>query len=165
MATIILKWNPTKSKFRMKRFLSELGNNNFGEGNILYWFASRPNKIHRGDHLYFVKVGDYGEVGIVMAGKVFGETQEGLDEKGEKCYFFDYIPNFMMNPNAVPIITCDMLEKSIPEVDWRSEKSEIILDEKQVETLENMVNVFLVQHCEELCNAQMATNSDMYFIN
>lgn len=151
MATVIFKWNPEISSYEMERYLADLQGMNTGwESDSFNWSVWEYEKVHDGDKFYMLKVGHYGQLGILMSGLVTSEPYQDEDWSGQgrTTYYVDYFPDFMLNPDAMPIISCDILESAIPDFDWRKGHSGLVLSDEQAVKLEALVAKFKADNAE-----------------
>ena len=165
MATVIFKWNPEISSYEMGRYLYDLRNLNFECSDNFNWSVWEYNKVHNGDKFYMLKVGQYGQVGILMGGLVTSEPYQDEDWSGQgrPTYYVDYCPDFMLNPDAFPIISCEMLETEIPDFDWRKGHSGLMLNDEQAEKLEKLVRQFMADNVELITVAKKKRQRDCIF--
>lgn len=138
MATVIFKWNPAFSSYTMKSFLIDLSycKRDGLEYMDFDWSVWDYDKIHDGDEFYWVKVG-YGQTGIVGHGTITSEPSEGKDwsGKGRKTFYVDFEPDILINPDALPLLTCRELSEAIPDFEWNKGHSGLVLDDNQAEKL------------------------------
>ena len=150
MATVILKWNPNFSSYSMYHFLYDVINTNYGVTDDFDWSVWDYEKIHEGDKFYWVKLG-YGQIGIVGQGVITSEPWVGEDwsGKGRKTYYVNFVPNILINPDALPILTSSTLASRIPDFEWDHGHSGLVLDDTQAEKLDNLWEAFLNEHKDE----------------
>lgn len=150
MATVILKWNPNFSSYTMFHYLHDivmLNHHSFVDFN---WSVWDYDKVHTSDRFYFVKLG-YGAIGIVGTGHITSEPYTGEDwsGKGRKTYYVDYEPEILVNPDALPILTTQMLTVRIPDFSWEHGHSGLVLNDEQAHKLDSLWTDFIKEHKEE----------------
>ena len=148
MKTVILKWNPAFSSYSMLHYLSDM-NYLREEGVSDYdWSVWDHDQIHEGDRFFWVKVGLYGQTGIVASGKITSEPFKGEDwsGKGRETYYVTFLPDVLLNPDALPILSCEELEKAIPDFEWSKGHSGLVLYDDQAQKLEAVWAGFLAKN-------------------
>ena len=117
MKTVIFKWNPAFSSYSMMHYLNDL--NYLREYGLFdyNWSVWDWQQIHEGDRFYMVKVGRYGQTGIVASGEITSDPYKDEDwsGKGRETYYVDFEPDVLLNPDALPILTCRELAAAIPD--------------------------------------------------
>lgn len=148
MKTVILKWNPAFSSYSMLHYLNDL--NYLKDENVsdYDWSVWDHDQIHEGDRFFWVKVGLYGQTGIVASGKIISEPFKGEDwsGKGRETYYVNFLPDVLLNPDALPILSCDELAKAIPDFDWAKGHSGLVLNDDQAQKLEQLWADFLAKN-------------------
>ena len=141
--TFILMWNPAYSSVTMDYHLYCI--ENFDE-EPFDWSVYEWEKAHEGDRFYLVRVGE-GKTGIVMSGVFTSEPYVGDDwnkSRGSKqIHYMDMQPNFIINPETMPIITTEQLQKAIPDFERRRGHSGTLLTEDQAQRLEKLFAEYL----------------------
>lgn len=141
MSTVIFKWNPAFSSYSMYRFLDDLTfcMANGADDADFNWSVWHHDKIHTVDEFYMVKVG-LGQTGIVAHGRITSEPYEGDDwsGKGRPTFYVDYLPDTIINPDALPLLTCARLAAAIPDFEWDKGHSGLVLTDAQVLTLNGL---------------------------
>ena len=162
MRTVILKWNPSISSFSMLAFLHGIFRNNHADSFDMNWSVWDYEEIKEGDRVFFLKVGDYGQCGIVAAGFALSKPYRSEDwsGKGRTTYYIDLEFDTMLNPDAVPILTSEQLSKAIPDFDWTGGHSGVVLTEAQAVQLEQHWDDFLSTHCDTLKRACTLNRGD-----
>ena len=102
-----------------------------------------------GDRFFMVRVGE-GKTGIVMSGVFESNPYEGEDWRGEgrETHYMELRPNFLLDPEAAPMITTEELAQEIPSFDWTGGHSGRILQQTDARKLEKMWHKFLEEHDE-----------------
>ena len=112
------------------------------------WSIYEWEEAHKGDRFFMLRTGD-DKAGIVYRGEFLSDPYEGDDWAGQKgkkrqyidigCY--DFIPADNQSP-----IDIELLEKEIPEIDWRKGHSGELLSEETADKLNDLWNnTFLVE--------------------
>lgn len=150
MSTVILKWNPSFSSYSMFRFLAGIVDLNYGEMENYNWSVWDYDKIHKGDRFYWLKVG-YGQVGIVGAGTIISEPYEDEDwrGKGRRTFYVDFIPEILINSDALPILSAETLSDYIPDFEWDRGHSGLVLNPQQSAALDELWNAYIEEHRSE----------------
>lgn len=158
--SVILKWNPSFSSFQMSSYLTLLQDFASEEKkedgyDSMNWSVWDYDKINVADRVYWVKVG-YGQIGIVGSGVVTSDPYLGEDWSGQgrTTYYVDFIPDVLLNPDAVPILTCDELQRAIPDFEWTKGHSGLVLNDEQAQKLDSLWKEFL-QRNEDLFKKKM----------
>ena len=108
---VILKWNPAISSYSMLRFLQDIT----WEDTESDWSIYEYDKVKTGDQFFMLKVG-IGTCGIVASGKITSDpvVDEDWSGRDRKVYYSDYVCDFMVNPETLPILESSVLEDNIP---------------------------------------------------
>ena len=144
--TVILKWNPAISSYGMIRFLSDICR----EESCSDWSIWEHEKVRCGDDCYMLKVG-LGACGIVAKGRITSDPELDNDwrEPDRKVFYCDYEMMFMVNPETLPILTAEELEKTIPDFDWRGGHAGVVLPQPQAGILQELFDRYLETHAEK----------------
>lgn len=150
MATVILKWNPTFSSYSMFNYLYDIVNLNFDEEVDNNWSVWDYDKIDVGDRYFMVKLGA-GATGIVGTGLISSEPYEAEDwsGKGRRMFYADFVPEMMLNPDALPILSTTTLASRIPGFEWDYGHSGLVLDQADGELLNKLWEAFVEEHRAE----------------
>ena len=145
MKTVILKWNPAFSSYSMLHYLSDMNYLREENASDYDWSVWDWKQIHEGDRFFWVKVGMYGQTGIVASGAITSEPFKGEDwsGKGRETYYVTFLPDVLLNPDALPILSCKELAKAIPDFEWDKGHSGLVLTDEQAQTLEHVWSEFL----------------------
>lgn len=168
MATVIFKWNPAFSDFDMSDFLTSITDakfSGFDEDDCdSSWAVWDYERVHKGDRYFMVKVG-FGQTGIVGWGDVTSEPYEGEDwsGKGRKTYYVKFCPSWILNPDALPLLTCDELAAAIPDFEWHKGHSGLMLTPDQEKKLDKLWEEYTASHDEEFTE-KAAEDNDYIFI-
>ena len=148
--TVILKWNPSISSYKMDQFEEEL--DLIDDGFIIddaNWSVWEYDKAKNGDKFYMLKVGP-GVNGIVMCGVLTSEPYQCEDwsGKGRTVYYMDMGITEMIHPDRCPILTSEELAKAIPDFDWNGGHSGVVLTQEQAQKLNALWKIYLEKHTE-----------------
>ena len=148
MKTVILKWNPAFSSYSMLNYLYSIYNLRENDVFDYDWSVWDWQQIHEGDRFFMVKVGMYGQTGIVAAGEIISEPYKGEDWSGKdrETYYVDFMPDTMINPDALPILTCHELEQAVPDFEWARGHSGLVLTDEQAQKLKELWTSFLTKN-------------------
>lgn len=137
---VILKWNPRISSFKYDDFVHIM--NNF-RSSRLNWSVWEYDKVEIGDKFFMVKVGE-GTTGIVMSGRIASKPYRAEDWSGggRKTYYCDLSIEWMSDINKAPVIPTGRLEESIPDYNWRTGHSGIVLGKSQADELKTLYKQF-----------------------
>ena len=143
--TYLLRWNPAISSFKLEHYRQAIAERPDGFG--FDWSINEWEEAHEGDHYYMLRTGDK-KAGIVFHGVFTSEPYEGDDWAGQKgktrrymdmdC--FDCVP-----ADEQPPITIEVLEKAIPNVDWRKGHSGELLSDEDAEKLDELWNEYMME--------------------
>ena len=144
--TYLLRWNPTISSYTLNNYRNDM--EEYPDGFRSNWSIYEWEEAHKGDRFFMLRTGD-DKAGIVYRGEFLSDPYEGDDWAGQKgkkrqyidigCY--DFIPADNQSP-----IDIELLEKEIPEIDWRKGHSGELLSEETADKLNDLWNnTFLVE--------------------
>lgn len=144
--TFLLRWNPTISSYTLNDYRNDM--EEYPDGFRSNWSIYEWEEAHKGDRFFMLRTGD-DKAGIVYRGEFLSDPYEGDDWAGQKgkkrqyidigCY--DFIPADNQSP-----IDIELLEKEIPEIDWRKGHSGELLSEETADKLNDLWNnTFLVE--------------------
>ena len=138
--TYLLRWNPTISSFKLDAYrdvLSKFPNGFRG----LNWSVYEWEEAQKGDFYYMLRTGD-DKAGIVFRGVFTSNPYPGEDwaGKGKQRYYmdmdcYDCVPADEQSP-----ISIDVLEKAIPDIDWRRGHSGQLLSDEDTAKLDELWN-------------------------
>ena len=168
MKTVIFKWNPAFSSYSMMHYLYDLHHLLEYDEFDYNWSVWDYARIHEGDRFYWVKVGMYGQTGIVGSGSIISEPylDEDWSGKGRETFYVDFRPDVLINPDALPILTCQELEKYIPDFEWTKGHSGLVLNEEQTSCLDALWREFIQRN--RLSFAKIldgGRNEDIIYLN
>lgn len=144
--TYLLRWNPTISSYTLNDYRNDM--EEYPDGFRSNWSIYEWEEAHKGDRFFMLRTGD-DKAGIIYRGEFLSDPYEGDDWAGQKgkkrqyidigCY--DFIPADNQSP-----IDIELLEKEIPEIDWRKGHSGELLSEETADKLNDLWNnTFLVE--------------------
>ena len=141
--TFILMWNPAISSITIHNHIDSIAHIDDWDFN---WSIYEWEKAHKGDRFYMVRVGE-GNTGIVMSGIFISEPYTDRDwnrlRKSRQIYYMDMQPNFIVNPEIMPIVTTAQLQEAIPDFEWTKGHSGVLLSEQQARMLEELFADYL----------------------
>lgn len=166
MNTVILKWNPAVSSYKMLNYLQDLNEIIGTEIADFNWSVWDYDKIHAGDRYYLVKLG-YGQTGIVSSGIITSEPYFDSDwrDTQDTIHYVDFLPNVMIDPDTLPILTCDELSKIITDFDWFKGHSGMVLDTSQANKLEKAWESYLSKNNDFFNKALNSSANDQIYLN
>ena len=179
--TFILMWNPAISSTTIHNHIDSIPNIDDWEFN---WSVYEWEKAKLGDRFFMVRVGG-GNTGIVMSGIFTSEPYSDRDwnrvRKNKEIHYMDMKPNFIVNPETMPIITTAQLQEAIPDFDWSKGHSGTLLTDAQARKLEEVfagylhtvedkmdgedlnIKHLIDAHDTDCINAVLQVNADKFF--
>ena len=146
MKTYILFWNPAISSYKLENFQKEMEE----LGNVhMNWSVWEHENACAGDRFFMVRCGS-GKTGICMSGYFSSDPyrDEDWSGRGRVTYYMDLEPDYMINPDYLPILSTLDLVRDIPGFDWNGGHSGRLLDAKHAEKLEAIWKKFTDEHSE-----------------
>ncbi len=133
MSTVILKWNPAVSSYKMSHFLNAIAE----EEDCGNWSIRETEKIFAGDRFFLLKVGGF-PAGIVAAGTIISDPFPDVDwrNKDRKTFYCEYEADIMINPAAFPLLDNKSLAAVLPDFDWQGGHSGVVLTEAESRQLD-----------------------------
>ncbi len=157
--TFILMWNPSISSATMEYHKYCIENFDTEPFN---WSVYEWEKAHEGDRFYLVRVGD-GNTGIVMSGIFTSDPylDDDWNENGgsRQIHYMDMKPNFIVNPETMPIITTAQLQDAIPDFNWSKGHSGTLLTRKQSQQLERLFKKYLTKVMDKSDDKEMVIDT------
>ncbi len=142
--TFILMWNPAISSITIHNHIDSIAHIDDWEFN---WSVYEWEKAHKGDRFFMVRVGE-GNTGVVMSGIFTSEPYTDRDwnrlRQSRQIYYMDMQPNFIVNPETMPIITTAQLKEAIPDFEWSKGHSGTLLTDAQARKLEEIFAQYLL---------------------
>lgn len=137
--TYLMRWNPTISSFKEEDYRECAENTVHGmfrmNRSIRDWEEAR-----RGDRFFMMQVGD-DRAGIVFTGQFISDSYPADDwaRTTKRRMYVDMIITNFVEPGAVPRVSLEKLQETIPEFDWAKGHSGALL------------SVDIVTKLDELC--------------
>ena len=146
MKTYILFWNPSISSYKLEDFQREMEDLDYADMN---WSVWEYKKACAGDRFFMVRSGS-GKTGICMSGYFSSDPYRDQDwsGRGRVTYYMDLEPDYMINPDYLPILSTLDLVREVPGFDWNGGHSGRLLDAKLAEKLETIWKKFTDEHAE-----------------
>ena len=146
MKTYILFWNPAISSYKLDDFQKEMEDLGNADMN---WSVWEYEKACAGDRFFMVRCGS-GKTGICMSGYFSSNPYKGEDwsGRGRITYYMNLEPDYMINPDYLPILSTFDLVRDIPGFDWNGGHSGRLLDAKLAAKLEAIWKKFTDDHAE-----------------
>lgn len=143
MKTFILFWNPAISSYTLEQMQYDLAN----WTHVKNWSVWRHKDAHKGDRFFMVRCGE-GKTGICMSGHFDSEPYRGGDwsERRRVVYYMDLKVDTVIDPEVLPILTTEELQRQIRSFDWTGGHSGRLLAEKKAEKLEKIWAAFIEQN-------------------
>ena len=134
----LMRWNPSISSFTEKDFEECVENMVHGMFRI-NWSIYEWEEARRGDLFFMMRVGD-DKAGIVFCGQFISDPYPGDDWAGttKRRMYVDMIITNSVEPRAVPRVSLEKLQETIPEFDWAKGHSGALLSEDIVTKLDDM---------------------------
>lgn len=146
MKTYILFWNPAISSYKLEDFQREMADLNNADMN---WSVWEYENACAGDRFFMVRCGS-GKTGICMSGYFSSDPYKDEDwsGRGRVTYYMDLEPDYMINPDYLPILSTLDLVRDVPGFDWNGGHSGRLIDSKLAEKLEAIWKKFTDEHAE-----------------
>lgn len=138
--TFLLRWNPAVSSYTMDRLDSDMAEWADGEWyDDFDWSVHEWQKARKGDRFFMVRVGE-GNTGVFAAGRFTSDPYKGEDWSGQgrEVYYMQMEFETVFHPERAEIITTEELATELPDLDWHSGHSGVMLDAESAEHLELM---------------------------
>lgn len=141
--TFILMWNPAISSVTIHNHIDSIAHIDDWRFD---WSVYEWEKAHDGDRFFMVRVGE-GNTGVVMSGIFISDPYTERDwnriRKTKEIHYMNMQPNFIVNPETMPIITTAQLQEAIPDFEWSKGHSGALLTEGQAQKLETLFAEYL----------------------
>ena len=146
MKTYILFWNPAISSYKLEDFQEEMESLGYADMN---WSVWKHKNACAGDRFFMVRCGS-GKTGICMSGYFSSDPYKGEDwsGRGRVTYYMNLEPDYMINPDCLPILSTIDLVRDVPGFDWNGGHSGRLIDAKLAEKLETIWKKFTDDHAE-----------------
>ena len=158
MKTYILLWNPAISNYSFKNYSREYLRN---VGTVITWELREFENVEPGDRVFWLRCGE-GKTGILMAGSIYESPFQEAHWKnpGEMTSYAPFLVEYAVDPEEVPIITTEMLQKEMPEFDWNGGHSGRLLNPEYAEKLEMMWAKYVLEHVDMFASKSVAACDD-----
>ena len=141
--TFVMRWNPEISSHKVADF--EHAMEDFYDDDFYYdWSIFDYKKVHVGDRFFMLKVGN-GNTGIVMSGIIVSlpYKDEDWSGKGRDVRYVRMIPDCMIHPDKSKMVTIQMLDETLPGVNWNEGHSGVLLDDNQAGKFDELWQKFM----------------------
>jgi len=134
----LMRWNPSISSFKDKDFEECVENMEHGMFRM-NWSIYEWEEARRGDLFFMMRVGD-DKAGIVFSGQFISDPYPADDWAGttKRRMYVDMIITNSVEPGAVPQVSLEKLQETIPEFDWAKGHSGALLSENIVTKLDEL---------------------------
>ena len=158
MKTYILLWNPAISDYSFKSYSREYLRN---VGTVITWELREFENVKPGDRVFWLRCGE-GKTGILMAGSIYESPFQEAHWKnpGEMTSYAPFLVEYAVDPEEVPIITTEMLQKEMPEFEWNGGHSGRLLNPEYAEKLEMMWARYVLEHVDMFESKSVAACDD-----
>jgi hypothetical protein len=138
--TYLMRWNPSISSFTEKDYEACVANVQDGMF-FMNWSIREWEEARRGDFFYMMRVGD-DKAGIVFNGQFISDPYPGDDWAGstKRRMYVDIVCTNPVKPGEVPLVSLNMLQKTIPSIEWGRGSSGILLPEEVKDALDDLWN-------------------------
>lgn len=135
MSTFIMRWNPAISSSKIESY--NAAREKWPMGFCGNWSIYEWEKAKKGDEYIMVRVGE-GPNGVVYQGNFLSDPYEGDDWAGtdKKRHYVDISIEYACDPDF-PVITIEMLESVLPEIEWRKGHSGELMTTEQEQKFRN----------------------------
>lgn len=135
--TVLLKWDLSQfnNSACFKMFIERMRDINFP------WTVENAENVKIGDRVFVLSAGNIRN-GIVMSGIVTSNPYNE-DENNDGKYHITFSPSVMTDMNRMPIVTCQMLQQSIPDINWDNFESGTVLSKEQGRILEDIWHAYI----------------------
>ena len=131
--TYLMRWNPAVSDFTLDDYRHFCKYRRLG----LQWAIFDWEAAHEGDFFVMLREGDGVNNGIIASGVFVCEPFEGSNWRGGKhlVHYIKMVSHDAVSPDDRPILATEVLEREIPEINWRKGHSGELLTPEQVSKL------------------------------
>ena len=146
MKTYILFWNPAISDYPLKNYSREYLRN---VGDVITWELREFEIASPGDRIFWLRCGE-GRTGILMAGTIYESPFEDTHWKNpdERTSYVPFLVEYAVDPEEVPLITTEMLQKEMPEFNWNGGHSGRLLDPVYAGKLEMIWTKYVLENAD-----------------
>ena len=158
MRSYILFWNPAISNLSLKAYSREYLRN---VGNVITWELREFEAAEPGDRVFWLRCGE-GKAGILMVGSIYESAFQDVHWKNpdEMSSYAPFLVEYAVDPEEVPIITTEMLQKEMPDFDWTGGASGRLLSPEYAEKLELMWAKYVMEHASMFESRSVAACDD-----
>lgn len=152
MKTFILKWNPTISSIDMEDMHWEMEDSACDIHSTFNWSVFEWEKAEVGDRVFMLLVGQEKNNGIVGAGWFSSKPYEADDWAGSdhKRYYCDIVWEAMVHPECILPLATQILQESIPTVEWTGGHSGVVIEDEESSALEKLWKEYKDAHIQEI---------------
>ncbi len=135
--TYLLRWNPAISSFKLDDYRK--ATTECPDGFGFDWSIYEWDDAHENDRYYMLRTGDE-NAGIVWRGIFTSEPYEDEDwaRQGKRRYYMEMDCYDCIPANQKPPIDIELLEKEIPEINWRKGYSGQLLTKEITDKLNKL---------------------------
>lgn len=136
MNTFLLRWNPAISSFKNENLKYLIEHYPFAHVN---WSVYDYQHTNIWDRFYMMRVGDDCP-GIIMGGRFSSNPQKAEDwsGKGRPTFYCDLDIGYVADPSSMPYIPLSVLQREIPEFDWATGHSGVLLEKSVANKLDKL---------------------------
>ena len=158
MKTYILFWNPDISDLSFRAYSREYLRN---VGSVMTWELREFEHVEPGDRVFWLRCGE-GNTGILMVGTIYESPFQEAHWKnpGETTSYAPFLVEFAVDPEEVPIITTEMLQKEMPDFEWNGGHSGRLLSPEYADKLEMMWAKYVMEHADMFESKAVAACDD-----
>ncbi len=140
MSTVIFKWNPAISSYTIPDYFYEMRRLAMGKPAVMNWSVWHHDRVQPADCFYWLRVGEGQPCGIVGYGGINSRPYLGKDwsGRGRRVYYVDFLPEVLLPLDGDFMLSADVLEKEIPDFNWRGGASGLVLTHEQAEKLDEL---------------------------
>jgi hypothetical protein len=138
--TYLMRWNPSISSFTEMDYEACVANMQDAMF-FMNWSIREWEEARRGDFFYMMRMGD-DKAGIVFNGQFISDPYPGDDWAGstKRRMYVDIVCTNPVKPGEVPLVSLNMLQKTIPSIEWGRGSSGILLPEEVKDALDDLWN-------------------------
>lgn len=136
MNTFLLRWNPAISSFKEEDLIHLTEHYPFVSLN---WSVYDYLHASACDRFYMMRI-DNDFPGIIMGGRFSSNPWKGEDwsGKGRLTFYCDLAITYVADPSSMPFIPLSVLQREIPEFDWVSGHSGVLLEKSVADKLSEL---------------------------
>ena len=136
----LMRWNPTISSFTESDYEKCLENMERGMFRM-NWSIYEWEQARVGDMFYMMRVGDK-KAGIVFSGLIVSDPYVMDDWAGtsKRRLYVDLVCMNAVAPDEKPMVSLEMLETAIPEINWAKGHSGVLLSDTVAEKIVGLMD-------------------------